>query len=293
MASCVQDPRVSCALGCASGVTDSARCQSGPHQQEAERAATWGRWPLLDGVGELCPGPHAVSPGPHYKLVGSARRSVPPRREAGARRRRRVPAEDSSRRRRRALPRAGDGCCRLVVSVTEAEAMALLADNETAQELQHGCGDDCWRSASLAAPLRVLPCGRKMRHLSILPMLCLSNVRRCRATQAEATVDHRSLVVERHALRVARGGKRRPRARGVARSLGDGERAVSPTTATRAHRRKPRVARSFVRSRARSEMPTGGGDADRIHRRAARARRPRPSVDGTRRLSASRARVRR
>ena len=68
-----------------------------------------------------------------------------------ARRRRRAPAEDSSRRRRRALPRAGDGCCRLVVSVTEAEAMALLADNETAQELQHGCGDDCWRSASLAA----------------------------------------------------------------------------------------------------------------------------------------------
>ena len=43
--------------------------------------------------------------------------------EAGARRRRRAPAEDSSRRRRRALPRAGDGCCRLVVSVTEAEAM--------------------------------------------------------------------------------------------------------------------------------------------------------------------------
>ena len=29
--------------------------------------------------------------------------------------------------------------------------MALLADNETAQALQHGCGDDCWRSASLAA----------------------------------------------------------------------------------------------------------------------------------------------
>ena len=41
--------------------------------------------------------------------------------------------------------------CRLVVSVTEAEAKALLADNETAQALQHGCGDDCWRSASLAA----------------------------------------------------------------------------------------------------------------------------------------------
>ena len=29
---------------------------------------------------------------------------------------------------------------------------ALLADNETAQALQHGCGEDCWRSASLAAP---------------------------------------------------------------------------------------------------------------------------------------------
>ena len=30
---------------------------------------------------------------------------------------------------------------------------ALLADNETAQALQHGCGDDCWRSASPAALL--------------------------------------------------------------------------------------------------------------------------------------------
>ena len=43
--------------GCAhSGCAYSARCRSGPHQQEAERAATWGRRPLLDGVGEVCNG---------------------------------------------------------------------------------------------------------------------------------------------------------------------------------------------------------------------------------------------
>ena len=31
---------------------------------------------------------------------------------------------------------------------------ALLADNETAQALQHGCGEDCWRSASLHCATR-------------------------------------------------------------------------------------------------------------------------------------------
>ena len=49
--------------------------------------------------------------------------SHPHQQQRQARRRRRGPAEDSSRRRRRALPRAGDGCCRLVVSVTGPEAM--------------------------------------------------------------------------------------------------------------------------------------------------------------------------
>ena len=50
-------------------------------------------------------------------------------------------------------PSASAPPARLLVvgSVTGPEAMALLADNETAQALQHGCGDDCSRSASLAA----------------------------------------------------------------------------------------------------------------------------------------------
>ena len=50
-------------------------------------------------------------------------------------------------------PSASAPPARLLVvgSVTGPEAMALLADNETAQEPQHGCGDDCSRSASLAA----------------------------------------------------------------------------------------------------------------------------------------------
>ena len=43
--------------------------------------------------------------------------------------------------------------CRLVVSVTEAEAKwHCCGARETAQALQHGCGEDCWRSASPAAP---------------------------------------------------------------------------------------------------------------------------------------------
>jgi hypothetical protein len=65
------------------------------------------------------------SPGPHYKLVGLARRRAlhPPAAEAGARRRRRVQAEDSSRR-RRALPRAGDGCADLWFQ--QGQTMALL-----------------------------------------------------------------------------------------------------------------------------------------------------------------------
>ena len=143
---------------CASGVTDSARCKSGPHQQEAERAATWGRRPLLDGVGEVCPwrSDRALGCGPHSarSVTSPSRPPTHHSREAGAPRRRQVPAEDSSRRRRRALPRADEGCCRspCVVSATGQRQWALLADNETAQALQHGCGDDCWRSASLAAP---------------------------------------------------------------------------------------------------------------------------------------------
>ena len=53
---CSQAPR-----GCAHsavplGSLTVTHTQSGPHQQEAERAATWGRWPLLDGVGEVCKG---------------------------------------------------------------------------------------------------------------------------------------------------------------------------------------------------------------------------------------------
>ena len=143
-----------CALGCASGITLTRR-QSGPHQQEAERAATWGRRPLLDGVGEVCPwrSDRALGCGPHSarSVTSPSRPPTHHSREAGARRRRRVPADASSRRRRRALARAGDGCCRLVVQSQGQRQWALLADNETAQALQHGCGDDCSRSASPAA----------------------------------------------------------------------------------------------------------------------------------------------
>ena len=60
----------------------------------------------------------------HLGAAKSAVRRPSAEAEKSARRRRRAPADDSSRRPRRALPRAGDGCCRLVVSVTEAEAMA-------------------------------------------------------------------------------------------------------------------------------------------------------------------------
>ena len=71
-------------------------------------------------------------------------------------------AEKSARRRRRAATTPLDGVGEhSPAPATAAAALwfqsqgqrqwALLADNETAQALQHGCGDDCSRSASLAA----------------------------------------------------------------------------------------------------------------------------------------------
>ena len=63
-------------------------------------------------------------------------------------------AEDTSRGLRRALPRAGDGCADLWFQSHLPEAKwHCCGARETAQALQHGCGDDCWRSASLAALL--------------------------------------------------------------------------------------------------------------------------------------------
>ena len=46
-------------------------------------------------------------------------------------------------------PAAGDGCAALWFQSQGQRQWALLADNETTQALQHGCG--CSRSASLAA----------------------------------------------------------------------------------------------------------------------------------------------
>ena len=71
--------------GCAhSGCAYSARCRSGPHQQEAERAATWGRRPLLDGVGEVCKG--AQRPCTRLWTTLSSARHVPPPAAAKGRR---------------------------------------------------------------------------------------------------------------------------------------------------------------------------------------------------------------
>ena len=86
-------------------------------------------------------------------------------------------AEKSARRRRRAATTPPDGVgerspvlatagCRLVVSVTGPEAKwHCCGARETAQALQHGCGDDCLRSASLS-----LRCRRDRAALRAEPM---------------------------------------------------------------------------------------------------------------------------
>ena len=93
-------------------------------------------------------------------------------------------AKKSARRRRRAATTPPDGVgerspvlatagcrlvtagCRLVVSVTGPEAKwHCCGARETAQALQHGCGDDCLRSASLS-----LRCRRDRAALRAEPM---------------------------------------------------------------------------------------------------------------------------
>ena len=124
-ASCVPGPR-----GCAhSAVLGWATNLPLAHTSLAHQQR-----PRRDGVGAATSPRDGVGMAWGLSLLGTGGTATPelavrgPSAEAekSARRRRRAAAEDSSRRRRRALPRAGDGCCRLVVSVTEAEAMALL-----------------------------------------------------------------------------------------------------------------------------------------------------------------------
>ena len=116
--------------GCAhSGCAYSARCRSGPHQQEAERAATWRRHSSMASARcardaetvhsavSVCPHPLGPSRPP---LSSNSR---------GTLRRRRAPAEDSSRRRRRAPPRL------LPPGFSHrGRGNGGTADNETAQE---------------------------------------------------------------------------------------------------------------------------------------------------------------
>ena len=101
-------------LGCDPGAFTSvvlsgsvARCPP----VEAERAATWGRRPLLDGVGEVCKGRRD-------RALGLSRFDPTPARPVTSpyqqQQRHAATAssatEDSSRRPRRALPPAGDRC---------------------------------------------------------------------------------------------------------------------------------------------------------------------------------------
>ena len=111
-----------CALGCASGIT-LTRCQSGPHQQEAERAATWGRWPLLDGVGELCPWRRGrVSRAAGSAQLGPFTSPHPPAAERqtrgdGVECRPKTPPDGVGER----SPARVTALCRLVVSATEGQ----------------------------------------------------------------------------------------------------------------------------------------------------------------------------
>ena len=139
--------------------------QCPPAERPSALRRGWGG--LLDGVGELCPWRRGHVTRAAGTQLGPFT-SHPQQQQRQARRRRRAATtpldgvgERSPARRRllppcgfshRAAPPRGDGCCRLVVSVTGPEAMGhCCGARETAQAPQHGCGDDCSRSASLAA----------------------------------------------------------------------------------------------------------------------------------------------
>ena len=81
-------------------------------------------------------------------------RGPPAEAEKSARRRRRVLAEDSPDALGERSPAPATAGCRLVVSVTGQRQWHCCGARETAQALQHGCGEDCWRSASLHCATR-------------------------------------------------------------------------------------------------------------------------------------------
>jgi hypothetical protein len=140
-------------LGCDPGAVCVCAVWLGGHPPaEAERAATWGRRPLLDGVGELCPWRR----GRVSRAAGTQARPVhvppPSAAEAGARRRRRepkTPLEDQAE--RSSAPATAVPPCGF--SHRGRGNGTACGARETAQALQHGRGEDCLRSASLAALL--------------------------------------------------------------------------------------------------------------------------------------------
>ena len=119
---------------------------------EAERAATVLRGRrLLDGVGELCPWRRGrvsraagTQLGPFTSHPHQQQRQE---RGDGVGRRPKTPPDGVGER----SPAPATAAAALWFQSQGQRQWALLADNETAQALQHGCGDDCWRSASLAA----------------------------------------------------------------------------------------------------------------------------------------------
>ena len=149
-ASCLPGPR-----GCAhSGCAYSARCRSGPHQQEAERAATWGRRPLLDGVGEVCKGRRDRALGCVGLSPLRSARYVPPYQATaearcdGVGRRPKTPPDDQDER----SPARATAAAACGFSHRARGNGTAVAHARRHKHCKHGCGDDCWRSASLAAP---------------------------------------------------------------------------------------------------------------------------------------------
>ena len=144
-----------CALGCASELT-LTRCPVGsPSAGGRARcdvgAAAIPRW-RRRGV--------SVAQRPCTRLcptLSSARsRPTPSAAEArcdGVGRRRHLSTTKTSAPPRRHGWRRSLG---LVVSVTGQRQWHCCGARETTQALQHGCGDDCWRSASLAALARTI-----------------------------------------------------------------------------------------------------------------------------------------
>ena len=145
-----QAPRVSCALGC---LRLGHQPATGTHQLGPSAEATPRRRRCVGESSRRPPdGAGTVGSQSTWALGAACQVGSGPSAEA----------EKSALRRRRAATTPRDGVGeRSPAPATAAAALwfqsqgqrqwALLADNETAQALQHGCGDDCSRSASLAA----------------------------------------------------------------------------------------------------------------------------------------------